>query len=94
MLIAFKELDSSLNLAGTQATRADMNRLGRTVNNGLNLSYVRFPGSAALSVRVRNVMAEANCLIAIFTFCHCDTPVQSSYPKSIYYFLLFVKTFL
>ena len=60
-----------------------MNRLGSTVNNGLNLSDIGFPSSVALSVRVRNIVAEAYCLIAIFTFCHCDTPVQASYHKSI-----------
>ena len=64
------KLDSSLNLAGTQATRADMNRLGSTVNNGLNLSDIGFPSSVALSVRVRNIVTKGNALLAYAALCH------------------------
>lgn len=51
-----------------------MYRLSCTVNNGLNFSDVRLPSTAAFSVRVGYVVTEPNRLIAIFTFCHLDTP--------------------
>lgn len=75
-----------------------MNRLSSTVNNGLYFSYIRLPSSAALSVRVRNVVAEANCLIAIFAFCHFDTPVQIFVPEEYILFfsvcqVFFLKTY-
>ena len=64
------QLDGSLNLTGTEATGADVNRTLRTVDKNLDLSDVGLPSSAALSVRVRNIVTEAYGLITITALCH------------------------
>ena len=56
---------------GTEATRAYVDRLVRTVVNNLDTSDVGLPCPIGLSVRVRYVAAEGNALSADFTFCHC-----------------------
>ena len=47
-----------------------MNGLVRAVDNSLDLSYVRLPGSVGLAVRVGNVETEDNALSADITLCH------------------------
>ena len=63
------------NLAGTQAAGAYADGGVFAVNNSLYLSDVRLPSAAAFSIGVGNIVPKTNCLIAIFTFCHIDTPV-------------------
>ena len=53
--ISFLNSDCSLNLTGAQAACADINGLVCSVNNCFNLSYVRLPHSACLSVGVGNI---------------------------------------
>jgi hypothetical protein len=41
-----------------------------TVDNSLNLSYVRLPGSVGLAVGMGHVETEDNALSADITLCH------------------------
>ncbi len=69
-LLLFIKSNSSLNLAGTQAARANVNGLGCTVYNSLNASDVGLPGSVGLSVRMGNSKSKLNCLSANAALCH------------------------
>lgn len=66
--------DRSLNLAGAQATGANVNGLMSAVNDSLYLSDVGLPGSVGLSVRVRNLETENHGLITEITLCHFKLP--------------------
>ena len=59
--------------AVSQATRANGNGLGGTVNDRLYLADVGLPGSVGFTVRVGNCLSENNALSANATFCHNDT---------------------
>ena len=61
---------SSLDFAGAQATRADINVLYGAVDNSLNTSDIGLPGSVAASVRVRNLYSESYTLTAVIAFSH------------------------
>ena len=69
---AFSDL-SSVYLAGTKATGANVHRSSGTINYCLNLADVRLPGSVGLTVGVRNVVTEGNALTANTALCHFDT---------------------
>ena len=60
----------ALDLAGTQATGADVNRLCAAVYDRLNATDIGLPGSVGLTVRVRNVMTKHNALATKVTLCH------------------------
>jgi hypothetical protein len=60
----------ALDLAGTQTTRADVNRLCTTVYDRLYATDVGLPSSVGLTIRVRYVMTEHNALATKVTFCH------------------------
>lgn len=60
----------TVNLAGTKAAGADVNRLGRAVNNSLDTSDVGLEHSVYLTVGVRNGASENNTLTADTTLCH------------------------
>ena len=61
---------SAGNLAGTQATRANSNGLGSTVNDCLYLADVGLPGTVGFTVGVGHVLTEHDTLTADTTFCH------------------------
>jgi hypothetical protein len=63
----------SVDLARTQATRADSHSLGGTVNDCLHLANVGLPRSVGLAMRVRNRLSEDDTLSADATLCHIDT---------------------
>ena len=60
----------TLDLSGTKATGANCNGGMSTVNNCLNLTNVRLPGSVGLTVRVGNVMTEGHALTADAALSH------------------------
>ena len=64
----------SLDLAGTQATRANINGLVRSVDHSLHLADVRLPGSVAFTVGVRNGVTKHNTLAAYTALCHGKLP--------------------
>jgi hypothetical protein len=72
--ISFLNSDCSLNLTGAQAACADINGLMCTVYYCLNLSYVRLPHSACLSVGVGNIVTECNSFLTEFALCHLKLP--------------------
>ena len=51
------------------------------VNNCLNLTDIRLPGSVGLTVRVRNVVTKGNALTADTAFSHFTPP--KSDPKGL-----------
>jgi hypothetical protein len=68
------KLNSSFNLAGAEASGANVNMLGSAVNNRLNTLYVGLESLVAATMRVGNLNTEGNALAAYFTFCHDGTP--------------------
>lgn len=64
----------ALNLPRAQATRANVDRLARALNNSLYAADVGLPGSVALTVGVRNGVAEHNALAAYTALCHGCLP--------------------
>ena len=64
-----------------------MHRLVRSVDNSLDLSYVRLPSSVGLAVGMGNVETKNNALAADITLCHFRTP-PSIYPKLYQLFLI------
>ena len=64
----------ALNLPGAQATRANVDRLARALNNGLYAADVGLPGSVALTVRVRDGVTKHNALAAYTALCHGCLP--------------------
>ena len=64
----------ALNLPGAQATRANVDRLARALNNSLYTADVGLPGSVALTVGVGNGVTEHNALAAHTALCHGCLP--------------------
>jgi hypothetical protein len=75
---------SALDLSRTKATGANVDGLGRTVDNGLNAADVCLPGSVGLAVRVGNVVSEDDALAADFTLCHFKFPPEISRQITVY----------
>ena len=63
----------ALDLAGAEATGADVNGGIGTAYHCLHLADVGLPGSVCLAVRVRHVVSESNALAANATFSHFNT---------------------
>ena len=76
---------SALDLSRTKATRANVNGLVRSVDNGLYTADVCLPGSVGLTVRVGNVVSEDDALSADFTLCHFKIPPLYNEDRSIRY---------
>ena len=71
-MLSLKSLRSG-NLASAQATGANSNGLGCTVNNCLYLANIGLPRSVGLTMRVRNGLSENDALSADAALCHIDT---------------------
>ncbi len=65
------KLNGSFNLAGTEASGANINTLGCAVYNCFNTLNVGLERFVAATVRVGNFNTEGNTLAAYFTLCHC-----------------------
>ena len=63
----------ALDLAGAEATGADVNGGIGTAYHCLHLADVGLPGSVGLAVRVGYVMTEGHALAANAAICHFDT---------------------
>ena len=72
--IWYNSIKEGIALSAAKATAANMDSLGRAVNERLNCSYVGFPCSVRTSVRVAHLDAEYNTLAAYITLCHLLTP--------------------
>ena len=66
----FCQLDSALDLAGTEATGTCVHMARSTVHNSLNALDVGLPSTVGASVRMAHLDAESNTLIAKFALCH------------------------
>ena len=79
---------SACNLTRTQATRANSNGLGSTVNDCLYLANVGLPRTIGFTVRVRYVLTVHNALTTDTTFCHYLTPPYYGFRLADYDFLI------
>lgn len=66
------ELDSALDFAGTQASCADFDMGGCTVNNGTDTLEVGFPGALGANVGVADVHSRRNSFAANSTYISHD----------------------
>lgn len=64
----------ALDLAGTQASGANVHMTRSTLYNRFYALYVRLPCSVRPSVGVRYLDTESNTLSANFTLCHSTAP--------------------
>ena len=64
------ELHSACNLAAAQAAGAHVDVLGRAVDDGLDALHVGLPGTVGTSVRVADLNAKGNTLVAEFALRH------------------------
>ena len=69
LFIIHMELNAGY-FARTQTTRANRNRLMRTVFVDSDLFYIRLPSAIGFPIRVRNAQAESKRFAADFTFSH------------------------
>ena len=60
----------TLNLAGAQASGANINVAGRTLHNCLDTLDIGLPGTVGTTVRVRNLDTKRDALAADLAFCH------------------------
>ena len=65
-----RKSDGSLNLIRAKATRADIHRFMRAIDDNLHLADIGLPGSVGLAVGVRNVQTKLKTLSTEFTLCH------------------------
>ena len=68
----------ALDLAGTQASGANVHMTRSSLHNRFYTLYVRLPCSVRASVGVRNLNTEGNTLSANFTFSHPTAPPYTS----------------
>ena len=66
--------DRAGDLAGAEATGADIDMLGRTVDDRFHALYIGLPRTVRTAVRVRDLDPEHNALIAKFAFGHFVIP--------------------
>ena len=86
-MILLRKLDSSLDLARTQATGANINALNFALNIGANALDVWLPRTLSLQMRMADIIAAELTLAAYFTYiCHIDTSysIESSCAQSIH----------
>ena len=62
--------DSAGYLAGTEAPSTYVDMAGSTFDQSLYTTYIRLPGSIGTTMRVRDLNAERNALIAELALCH------------------------
>ena len=60
----------SLNLAGTQTSGTNMQRLVGTADYTLNIFYVRVPDTIGSSMGMADIITEMRSLATNITFCH------------------------
>ena len=63
-------LHSAVNLAAAQASGAHIDVFGASVHYGLDTFYVGLPCAVGTPVRVADLNAKGNTLVAELTLCH------------------------
>jgi hypothetical protein len=71
-------LHRTVDLAGTEAPGADVHMLGSAVDDCLDPLHIGLPGPVGAAVRVGDLVAEHNALVAEFTFGHSLLPPRWS----------------
>ena len=66
----FCQLDSALDLAGTEATSTSVHMARSTIHNSLNALDVGLPGTVGTSVGVGHLNAEGYALATKITLSH------------------------
>ena len=70
-----KRSESALDLARTEAARADVDAFDLTVDDRADALDVRLPGTLRLQMGVADVVARELTFVADFAnMCHVDTP--------------------
>jgi len=70
VILKNKKLHSAGDLAAAQAASAGVDVLGASVHDGLDALHVGLPHTIGTSVRVADLDAESNILLAKLTLCH------------------------
>ena len=71
LLIFMRKSEGTLNLAGTQAARADINTFDFTIHHSADTLNVRLPGTFRLQMRMADIIARQLALCTNFAnTCH------------------------
>ena len=70
----YSQLNSPGHFTGAEATGAHIDVLGSTIHDCLDALYIGLPRAVGAAVRVGDLDAEHNALIAKFTFGHSLEP--------------------
>ena len=65
-----QQLDGTGNLAGAEAPSTYVDMAGSTIDQSLHTTNIRLPSSVGTTMRVRDLNAERNALIAELALCH------------------------
>ena len=68
--ILFVQSDRSGDLTGTHTPGTNIHMAGGTVDNRLHTLHIGLPGTIGTPMRVGNLNAESNALIAKLALCH------------------------
>ncbi len=68
--LAIYRSHSAGDLTGTEASGADVHVSGGALHDRLHALHVRLPGTVGTAVRVGNLNAEGDALVAEFAFGH------------------------
>ena len=66
----YATLNRAGNFTGAQTAGTNIDMAGRTIDNCLNALHIGLPGTIGATMRVGNLNAEGNALIAELALCH------------------------
>ncbi len=72
--LSTKKTLSAGNLARLQASRADMKRFRRAVNDSFNRAHVRLPSAVGSSMGMADLITKQHFLLTVVTLCHDSNP--------------------
>lgn len=76
--VSYRSLNRALNLAGTQASGADVDMLRSPVDQRFYAFDIGLEGAVGTDVRVRHGNAEIDALAAELALCHSDTSYKGN----------------
>lgn len=76
--VSYRSLNRALNLAGTQASGADVDVFRGSVDQRFDAFDIGLEGAVGTDVRVRHGNAEVDALAAELALCHSDTSYKGN----------------
>ena len=83
--IVFVQLDRSGDLTGTHTPGTNIHMAGGTIDNCLHTLHVGFPGTIGTTMRVGDLNAESNALIAELALSHPLHLLAVAYFRAVFH---------